>query len=605
MKRDTRATIPNNLLKNQRLKKQWTQAYVAKMVGTTYVTMCRWENGITIPSLYYRKRLCELFDTSPQELGFDTLNEETYQAIEQTAMFSSTLWNVPFRRNPFFTGREETLIGLYDALHSTNTTPLGQTQAISGLAGIGKTQVAVEYAYRFRHMYQAVLWTRAETHDTLINDFVILAELLQLEEKDDHNQRNIVKAVKHWFDISTDWLLILDNIEDFTLLSDFLPSEPKGGHIVLTTRTQSMGIFARRIELDPLKQSESVLFLLRRSKCLTHGAAPEQALANDRIAAETLSTQLAGLPLALDQAGAYIEETGCSLSNYLDHYQSRQTDLLKRRGLVGLDHPQSVTTTFSFCFEKVRQANSAAAELLQFCAFLDVDSLSEQLILESATELGTILQPVAKDILALDEAFAILLSYSLVRRNTATKTFTMHRLVQTVIWENMESDTRELWARRVVSTISNLALLYVAQERYEQAKPLLQKALVISERVLGKEHPHTATRLHHLGMLLALQERYGLAEELLQRALQIREKALEVEHPCVAQTLYELAKLYTLQAKYNVAQRLFQQTLAIQEKFLDPYHPDVVATMGQYTILLFATKREAEAMHFLSYMKNR
>ena len=93
-------------------------------------------------------------------------------------------WNVPYRRNPYFTGREDLLTHLHEFLHSGKVTALSQPQAISGLGGIGKTQTAVEYAYRSRADYQAVLWASAATRETLISDFVALAALLQLPERD-------------------------------------------------------------------------------------------------------------------------------------------------------------------------------------------------------------------------------------------------------------------------------------------------------------------------------------------------------------------------------------------------------------------------------------
>jgi len=91
--------------------------------------------------------------------------------------------------------------------------------------------------------------------------------------------------------------------------------------------------------------------------------------------------------LALDQAGAYIEETQCDLTGYLDLYRTRRTELLKRRSRLRTDHPEPVATTWSLSFQQVEQANPAAADLLRLCSFLDPDAIPEEIITEGASEL--------------------------------------------------------------------------------------------------------------------------------------------------------------------------------------------------------------------------
>jgi predicted ATP-dependent serine protease len=118
---------------------------------------------------------------------------------------------MPFSRNPFFTGRDEVLSHLHTALAATSKAALTPLQAISGLGGIGKTQTAIEYAYRYRDDYQHVLWVRAETHETLVADLIAIAELLNLPEKSRQDQRITIKAVKRWLETHSEWLLIFDN----------------------------------------------------------------------------------------------------------------------------------------------------------------------------------------------------------------------------------------------------------------------------------------------------------------------------------------------------------------------------------------------------------
>src|SRR6266487_4599894 len=120
-------------------------------------------------------------------------------------------WNIPYPRNPYFTGREELLRRLAASLRAGETVGISQPQAVSGLGGVGKTQLALEYAYRYYQDYEAVLWTRADTQEALISGFVVFATLLQLPEQEERDQLKIVQAVKHWLTSHTRWLLLLDN----------------------------------------------------------------------------------------------------------------------------------------------------------------------------------------------------------------------------------------------------------------------------------------------------------------------------------------------------------------------------------------------------------
>src|SRR5438552_10947362 len=111
-----------------------------------------------------------------------------------------SVWNVPLRRNPFFTGREPVFTQIHNLLHAGKTAALSQPPGISGLGGIGKTQTAVEYGYRYREEYQCVLWVQANTSEALLSNFVALARVLNLPEQDAREQQITVQAVKHWLE---------------------------------------------------------------------------------------------------------------------------------------------------------------------------------------------------------------------------------------------------------------------------------------------------------------------------------------------------------------------------------------------------------------------
>src|SRR6266699_1177038 len=183
-----------SLLKQERERRGWTQSELAERIGTTQVNISRWEKSITVPGPYFRQKLGELFGKTLQELGLlielEDSNNEQANTIFTSAIHRthSPIWNIPYRRNPFFTGREEILAYLHNALNSNKRAALTQTEAISGRGGIGKTQIAVEYAYRNRDHYQAMLWATASSRDTLLADFVMLAALLNLPEQTEQDQ---------------------------------------------------------------------------------------------------------------------------------------------------------------------------------------------------------------------------------------------------------------------------------------------------------------------------------------------------------------------------------------------------------------------------------
>jgi tetratricopeptide (TPR) repeat protein len=547
------------------------------------------------------------------------------------------VWNIPFPRNPYFTGREEVLRSLAASLRTGETVGISQPQAVSGLGGVGKTQLALEYAYRYYQDYEAVLWTRADTQEALISGFVTFAAMLQLPMLEEDDQLKVVQAVKHWLVSNTCWLLLLDNADDLTLVRDFQLPAGKG-HTLLTTRAASMGRLAHALEVDALNNEPGALFLLRRTERLASDAQLEQAEASDRAIALAISQELGGLPLALDQAGAFIEETKCSLADYLQLYRTQRSELLKARGGLVSDHPEPVATTWSLSFANVQKRSAIAADLLRVCAFMHPDAIPEEIIIEGATALGPNLQVVAQNPLAFNQAIGVLLSYSLLKRQPEEHLLSMHRLVQAVIQDELDEETQRRWAERVVQAVSQvfpfdepapwpksqryqaqalvcealikrwnlilteaIAVLYnagsylEARVQYEEAEPMLREALAIGEKRYEVDHSDTSDLLQALAKIYSKQGKEEEAEPLMQRALAIREKTLGPEHFRTAQTLNALAVINSKQGKGEKAEALYQRALAIREKTLGPEHPETADTLNTLAVLYTRQKRYEEA----------
>ena len=625
----------NHRLRQERVGRNWRQQDLADQLGTTVVTIKRWERGSQCPSAYFRVKLCALFGKSAEELGLLLEDQQPARPAEdkadtcvETPPPSSSadfpnLWAVPYARNPFFTGREELLRSLYEKLNREHSMALTQSWAISGLGGIGKTQIALEYAYQYRQNYSAVFWISAATRETLQAGIITIAELLQLPEKDEQDQEKVLQAVKRWLTTHQKWLLILDNVDDVAIAHNVVPPE-RPGHLLLTTRVQALGTLAQRIEVETMGIVEATLFLLRRAKILAADGLLEWVSEKDLAGAEAVAIEMDFLPLALDQAGAYIEEVGCSLSAYLDLYRTHRKDLLQHRGQMPTDHPEPVTTTWSLSFQKIEQTIPAAAELLRLCAFLEPDAIPEELIGEGAAQLGPVLESIAKNAFKLNEAIEALRKFSLLQRNPETKMLRIHRLVQAVLKDAIETEEQRQWAERVVRAtnaifpesvemvtssqcrrylpqaqictmlIQNYAFAFVEAASllyrtacylrdyalYEQAEPLFQRAIQIREQELGLEHLLVAEALHGLADLYLEQGKYSGAEALFERALRVREQELGVEHPLTATSLDRFGHLYYRQGKYEQAEPLLLSALHTFEQALGPDHPQVASPLN-------------------------
>ena len=653
-------------LKYERELHSWSQEQLAEMIGTTAPNVSRWERNITFPGLHFRQKLGEVLGKNVEELFlFEAVTENHVRAQEQETQLeepgpllsppgvSSILWNLPHQRNLCFTGREEIFARLHDALNSHSPGNLeAQILAISGLGGIGKTQLALEYAYRYSDEYQAVFWVRAETPDELMVDFAAIAGVLKLTENQPQSQREATQAVKQWFSEHADWLLVLDNLESLAPLNDFIPFKSKG-HVILTTRLQSTGSFVRRLDLGKMTLDEGAILLLRRAKQIEPEETLEHLCASDRIVARQISQFLDGLPLALDQAGAYIEDAACDLAHYFDLLQRAESKLLGLRSLAdggNVDHPHSVHATLSLTFDRIKQANPAAIDLLQLFAFLYPEAIPEEMVIEGLSYLSAPLQSIASDPLKYDATIAELRRHSLLYRNSSTKTFTIHRLVQAVLRDDMDQALQCKWATWAVQMInhvfpevehwitSNQCQRYFSQAQvavslinewdircieashlltqfacylyerkdYELIPPahierMLQKAIVILQHcaVSAAASHEMANAQQILGWLYIDCQKYVQAKQYIQNALETYEHLPEPDQRSIADCFANLAEIHERLGQFAQAEPLYEQVLKLSEKLRGPEHMDVLIDLRNLGVCYVQQRKYAQAAPLL------
>lgn len=294
---------------------------------------------------------------------------------------------------------------------------------------------------------------------------------------------------------------------------------------------------------------------------------------------------LGGLPLALDQAGAYLEETGCGLSDYQQLYRQHRNELLRKRGGLVADHPELVATTWSLSFQQAQEKHPAAADLLYLCAFLAPDVIPEEILTADASSLDPVLAAVTADSFQLNQALEALQAYSLIRRHPTEQTLSIHRLVQAVLQETLKEEEQHTWRERAVLAVE-AAFPDVKYEEWPLGVQMLERMLtqaLFATRLIEQyqmSNEEAARLLHETAYYLSVRARYAEAEPLYQRALRIWEEQLESERPDVPSSLLNLANLYNEQGQYEKAESLYQRTLCICERQLGPEHPSVAYSLN-------------------------
>ncbi|ACF47371.1 TPR repeat-containing protein (plasmid) [Prosthecochloris aestuarii DSM 271] len=532
------------------------------------------------------------------------------------------VWNIP-RRNPNFTGRDQLLQDLHASLTDGNHTALTQ-QALHGLGGIGKSQLAIEYAYRYSTSYAHAWWIRAEEDASIITDYAALATALQLPEKDAEEQKVIIEAVRRWLNTHHGWLLVFDNVRDAASIRHYLP-DGTGGHVLITSRNPDWRTIGRPLQVTVWERDESIAFLKQR----TGQDQQENSDANE------LADELGDLPLALEQAAAFIEKRHITISEYLNLYRTRRKDLLDRT-TPSDDYPDTIATTWVMAFEAIRDV-PLASDLLFFSSIIAPDAIPKDLIKQALEQRVDDQDHEEQSIDELDfhDAIDALCSYSLISPDTDT--FSIHRLVQAITQDRMGPEaiahyrkemlqsllalfpedahnTPSCWrlcaellphAEKIIeksdpsvnmaTLLNNMGSYYHGRAFYAEAEPLYRRALDIYEKQLGGEHPYVATSLNNLAELFRAQGKYGEAEPLYRRALGIDEKALGLEHPEVATDLNNLALLLDAQGKYGEAEPLYRRALDIYEKQLGGEHPYVATSLNNLAGLLYAQGKYGEA----------
>jgi tetratricopeptide (TPR) repeat protein len=513
------------------------------------------------------------------------------------------VWNVPHRENPHFVGRDQ----LLDQIHETLSA--GRAAAIHGLGGVGKTQLAAHYAHHHKGDYQIVWWIKAEEPATLAGDYAALATALDLPEKEAREQPLIIEAMRRWLEQHPGWMLIFDNARDAEVIRPYLP-HGAAGHALITSRDPNWRGAASPLEVRTLLREDAARFLLERTG------------QSDEAASRDLAAELSDLPLALEQAGAYIEETGEALARYAELFGARRRELqLEERPPAG--YPDTVATTWLLSFQQAEQQAPAAADLLRLCAFLAPDDIPLSMLRVGAEHLPAALAAAVTDQLACNRTIAALRRYSLITKHDDS--FSIHRLVQLVARDQLTEDERRRWAEvavRIVNQvfpfesedprtwpicekllphaqaaieeggggqvdaeattrlINQMGMYFYGRAQYAEAKQAFERSLIIGEEAFGPDHPRMARINNNLGGVLKALGKLGEARRCYERALRIDEAAFGPDHPNVARVVNNLGSALENLGNLGEARQCFERALRIYETTFGPDHPYVARVVN-------------------------
>ncbi|CRG92730.1 hypothetical protein PISL3812_09796 [Talaromyces islandicus] len=526
-------------------------------------------------------------------------------------------WVFSLARNPKFVGREDEITKLEELI--TMQDGPGRI-AITGLGGVGKTQVALELAYRIRDRDKecSILWIPCTSHAMIEQMYLHIAQKLGLH---DVNPAEVKEQVKIYLssERAGKWLLVFDNADDaeiwFTAndaapsLEDYLP-ESEQGRILFTTRNRklAMKLASFNIVSIPDVDKETAKEIL--DKTLAH-----KDLLRETTTITALLEQLAFLPLAITQASAYIIQNGIDLSTYLALLQEQEQDAVK---LLSEDFKDPgryndiqnpVITTWLISFQQIQHQDPLAADYLSFIACIDPRNIPQSLLPQPTSRKQKV------------DALGLLNAYSFT--NGQEQHIGMHRLVYiaTRNWlqknalfsdwiqrvaehlQNVFPDdhhtNRELWREYLphaltllheneffvqennyLDLIKRIAGCLASDGRYQEAEAFYTKLIKINQEKFGPHDPSTLTSMANLASTFRDQGRWDEAEKLGVQVMETRKTVLGAEHPDTLSSMHSLALTYLNQGRWDEAEKLYVQVIETSKTVLGAEHPNTLTSMA-------------------------
>ncbi len=525
-----------------------------------------------------------------------------------------------------FAGRADALDRIHQAARRGDGPHEAVTaQVIEGPGGIGKTRLAVEYAWAHAGEYTALLFVLVESAASLTAGLAALTGVLAPNDREAGDAPRKAELAIAWLRANPGWLLILDDVDtdDAAAAAHALVGRLRGGHVLLTSRRHGFAAGVEVITLNALDGATAAALLLSQ----TEGY--RQTAPSDNAEAHALAADLDGLPLALDMAAATIRRNGLSLAAWRHAWRENRDSVSGWGAPIIGSYLHPVDAAWG---PAVAALPPAARWLLDHLAFLAPDPVPESLLDV----------PIPGDEAAPDNGLAAITELAdrhLLARDSDLRRFTIHAMVQDVVRRSLAPDMARtrltetltwltaafqgdaddirtwprleplaphaealVWRGDRAGLADQAGLLMGAvgsllhnKAEFARAEPLMRRALAITEASLGADHPNVARDLNNLAQLLKATNRLAEAEPLMRRALAITEASLGADHSNVATGLNNLAMLLQATNRLAEAEPLMRRALDIDEASLGADHPNVAIRLNNLAQLLQATNRLAEA----------
>ncbi|MEU6274077.1 FxSxx-COOH system tetratricopeptide repeat protein [Streptomyces populi] len=524
------------------------------------------------------------------------------------------VWNVR-RRNLDFSGREAVLGQVRTGLLSGHQAVV---QALQGMGGIGKTQIALEYAHRFASQYDLVWWVDAERADQLPVRYTELADRLGIAKSDAGSGANAHALLQH-LRTRHRWLLILDNAEQPDQIEPWLPEGP--GHVLITSRNPDWHGIAHQSDLDVFTRTDSLVYLQSRMPGMT----AEHA--------ELLAQDLGDLPLALAQAAGVLR-SGMTLDRYRQLLTTNTARLLQESDVR--DYPASLAATVNIAATRLTDdGHPDAGALLRLGAFLGPEPIPIAWLEASRPRLATI-PGDPDDPMWPRKAIQPLGRFGLAR--TDFDTFQIHRLTQAILraqsspdliavvhddvtavlaavnpgdpqspadWPAWASLTAHLTTPHVATVIADRPELrptltkaahFLIRSGLPRTAHDLSTALHQAWSTdLGPDHPDTLTCAQYVGHATVDLGDFNKAHLIVEDTFARRRRVLGADHPDTLHSANDLAVTLAHLGEYAEARRMQEDVLARRRGVLGEDHPDTLTSAGNLASTLSDLGEYAEA----------
>ncbi|MDZ8083694.1 MAG: tetratricopeptide repeat protein [Nostoc sp. DcaGUA01] len=533
--------------------------------------------------------------------------------------------NIPLSGVVEFVGREKDLQNLHQLLQENKQVVIA---AVAGMGGVGKTELALQYARNHRETYKGgICWLLAKSGDVGIQVVQFARTVLDLNLPEGLDVfAQVQYCFRHWRE--GDVLLVLDDVGEYQQVKPYLPSSSSRFKVLITTR-QYLGASIKQLSLDVL-QPEAALELLKSFFKET-----PQRIEQELAVANQLCEWLGYLPLGLELVGRYLKrKPDLSLTEMLQRLEKKRLEqpaLVKPEG--DMTAQRGVLAAFELSWQELNDDDKQLGCLLSLFAPAPIawDLVEQCLPEEDEEELEEIrddkllnlhlLQRKDEGVYQLHPLLREFFQYKLTGLEQAEELKrSLCRVMVAVANDIPETPTLEQInvvspaiphiaevANHLIQYLSDddlswpfigNATFYDGQGLYNQALPWYEQCLKVTKKRLGEEHPSVATSLNNLAALYDSQGRYSEAEPLCIQALALRRKLLGEEHPEVAFSLTSLALLYRSQGRYSEAEPFCIQALALSRKLLGEEHPEVAFSLTSLALLYRSQGRYSEAEPF-------